>query len=164
MPGASDANSTDFKIENASIKADCLVLDSAMDNTIAEALLQGKPLSLSIASWSNQYFQLANLPADRASWNVVLSRSFSRLNSLFINFLPDMATVTAGVWTESNLFSCWHGGTPFNAAPGPPGIQQGSRYVSILRVCWLSGLADRADGVARGGVLPDAEMHRAASE
>ena len=120
MPGAADANSTDFKIENASIKADCLVLDSAMDNTISEALLQGKPLSLSIGSWSNQYFQLANLPADRASWNVVMSRSFSRLNSLFINFLPDMTKITAGVWTESNLFSCWHGGTPFNAAPVIP--------------------------------------------
>ena len=120
MPGAANANSTDFKIENASIKADCLVLDSAMDNTISEALLQGKPLSLSISSWSNQYFQLANLPAARASWNLVLSRSFSRLNSLFINFLPDMSKITAGVWTESNLFSCWHGGTPFNNAPVPP--------------------------------------------
>jgi hypothetical protein len=35
-----------------------------MDNSISEALLEGKPLSLSIGSWSNQYFQLANLPAD----------------------------------------------------------------------------------------------------
>ena len=42
-----------------------------MDNTISEALLQGRPLSLSISSWNNQYFQLANLPADRASWSVV---------------------------------------------------------------------------------------------
>ena len=120
MPGVTGANSTDFKIENASIKADTLTLDSAMDNTISEALLQGRPLSLSISSWNNQYFQLANLPADRASWSVVMSRSFSRLQSIFINFLPDMTKVTAGIWTESNLFSCWHGGSPFNAAPAIP--------------------------------------------
>jgi hypothetical protein len=121
MPGPSGGpNSTDFRIENATIKADTLTLDSAMDNTLSEALLQGKPLSLSISSWNNQYFQLTNLPADRASWSVVMSRSFSRLNSLFINFLPDMTKVAAGIWTESNLFSCWHGGTPFNANPVVP--------------------------------------------
>ena len=60
-------NSTDFKIENASIKADCLVLDSAMDNTISEALLQGirfrYPSALGVTNTSNwrTFLQIGSL-------------------------------------------------------------------------------------------------------
>ena len=36
------------------------MLDSQLNESIDEALLSGKPLSLSLSSWSDQYFTLAN--------------------------------------------------------------------------------------------------------
>ena len=106
LPAAANL-STAFTIQNCSIKVDTVSLDSQMNESIDEALLQGKPLSLSLSTWNNQYFTLANIANNAGSWSVLLSRSFSRLQSVFINFLP---AAYAGQWTESNMFTCWHGG------------------------------------------------------
>jgi hypothetical protein len=107
--------STSFTIQNATIKADTVMLDSQLNESIDEALLSGKPLSLSLSSWSNQYFTLANIAANAGSWSVLLSRSFSRLQSVFVNFLP--TTALTGVWTLSNLFTSWHGGSGLDQNP-----------------------------------------------
>ena len=57
MPGATDANSTDFKIENASIKADCLVLEGAMDTRFQRRCCRGSrcryPSALGATNTSN---------------------------------------------------------------------------------------------------------------
>ena len=85
------------------------MLDSQLNESIDEALLSGKPLSLSLSSWSNQYFTLTNVAQNAGSWSVLLSRSFSRLQGVFVNFLPTAALT--GTWTLSNLFASWHGGS-----------------------------------------------------
>ena len=98
-----------YSIQNVRLLCDMVSLDSAMNDNIDEALLQGKPLSLAFSSWSNQYFTLTGLPDNNAQFHVLLNRSFSRLQSVFANFLPKWFTAPVGEWNQSTLFSCWHG-------------------------------------------------------
>jgi hypothetical protein len=108
--GGADVNcSTTYEISNVRLLADTISLDGALSDNIDEALLQGKPLSIAYSSWSNQYFTLPGLPDTNAAWNVLINRSFSRLQSVFMNFLPTF-TVPQREWTQTNTFTCWHGG------------------------------------------------------
>jgi hypothetical protein len=103
--GAADVMSQTFEISDVSIKADTLLLDSAVTANIDEALTGGKPLTLHLRPWTVQRYTVTGAP----SFSQIFSRAYSRLLSMFINFLPKKVPTTAGWYTESNLFSCWHG-------------------------------------------------------
>jgi hypothetical protein len=97
--------SQDFELSDVSIKADTLLLDSAVTANIDEALTGGKPLTLHLRPWTVQRYTVTGSP----SFSQIFSRAYSRLLSMFINFLPKKVPAAAGWYTESNLFSCWHG-------------------------------------------------------
>jgi hypothetical protein len=113
---AADNVTQNYSIQNVRLLCDTVSLDSAMNDNIDEALLQGKPLSLAYSSWSNQYFTLTGLPDTNAQFHVLLNRSFSRLQSVFANFLPKWFATPVNEWTQSTLFSCWHGPAPATTA------------------------------------------------
>jgi hypothetical protein len=113
---AAGAITDKYNIQNVRLLCDTIQLDGTMNDTIDEALLQGKPLSLSYSSWSNQYFTLTGIPSNNAQFHVLLNRSFSRLQSVFASFLPKWFTGPVGEWNQSTLFSCWHGPDPTTAA------------------------------------------------
>ena len=52
LPGAANL-STSFTIQNMTIEADTVMLDAQLNESIDEALLSGKPLSMSLSSFSN---------------------------------------------------------------------------------------------------------------
>jgi hypothetical protein len=122
--GGGDVNcSQEYTISNVRLLADTVSLDGAMNDNIDEALLQGKPLTLAHSSWSNQLFPLTGIGNNNASWSVLINRSFSRLQSVFMNFLPSFAAFPVREWNQSNFFACWHGGVDpalcQNAGPVP---------------------------------------------
>jgi hypothetical protein len=114
--GADITCSTDFEISSVEIKADTLLLDSAVTTNIEQALVGGTPLALHLRPWNVTQYEVA---PGATSWNQIFSRAYSRLLSVFVNFMPrQIPTADAGRWTESNLFANWHG-----AADWRPGTQ-----------------------------------------
>jgi hypothetical protein len=100
--------STTFTLEDVQIKADTLLLDSAVTANIDEALTQGKPLTLHLRPWTVQRYTVA-VAGDSINFSQIFSRAYSRLLSMFINFYPKKVPEQSGWWTESNLFAAWHG-------------------------------------------------------
>jgi hypothetical protein len=75
--------STAWRIENAQIKCDILTLDSGLENSYAEYLLQGKTIPIPMNVFVSQSQALAQVSQE----TVNVSRSFTRLKALYINFL-----------------------------------------------------------------------------
>ena len=100
--------STSFTLDDVQIKADTLLLDSAVTANIDEALTGGKPLTLHLRPWTVQRYTVGVTGAS-INFSQIFSRAYSRLLSMFINFMPKKIPVSAGWWTESNLFAAWHG-------------------------------------------------------
>jgi hypothetical protein len=107
-PDAATVLSTGFTLDDVQIKADTLLLDSAVTANIDEALTGGKPLTLHLRPWTVQRYTVG-VTGESINWSQIFSRAYSRLLSLFINFYPKKVPTAAGWWTESNLFSSWHG-------------------------------------------------------
>ena len=97
-----------FTIDEVEVKADTLLLDSAVTNNIEEALVGGKPLSLHLRPWNVTLYNISGT----STFSQIFNRAYSRLLSIFVNFLPKkLPDSYAALWTESNLFSSWHGHT-----------------------------------------------------
>jgi hypothetical protein len=98
--------SDNFQVEEVEFKGDTLLLDSAVTNNIEEALVGGKPLSLHLRPWNVTMYNVAG----STTWSQIFNRAYSRLLSIFVNFRPKkVAEKYAALYTESNLFSSWHG-------------------------------------------------------
>ena len=108
--------SQNFEIPNARILCDLVQCDVAIQNSFTEALAAGRPLQLALSSFSTTMHSIvANGPDGNLSWDVSLSRAYSRIKDLWVTLDND----TRGVWnTESNRFLSWHGksGANENAA------------------------------------------------
>jgi hypothetical protein len=100
--------STSFTLGDVQIKADTLLLDSAVTANIDEALTGGKPLTLHLRPWTVQRYTVGVSGAS-INFSQIFSRAYSRLLSMFINFYPKKVPALSGWWTESNLFASWHG-------------------------------------------------------
>jgi hypothetical protein len=107
-PDAGTDLSTTFTLDDVQIKADTLLLDSAVTANIDEALTQGKPLTLHLRPWTVQRYTVG-VAGTSINFSQIFSRAYSRLLSMFINFYPKKIPAAAGWWTESNLFAAWHG-------------------------------------------------------
>ena len=75
--------STQWHIENAQVKCDILSIDSALENSYAEYLLQGKTIPIPMNVFVSQS---QSLPQQKEE-TVNVTRSFTRLKALYITFL-----------------------------------------------------------------------------
>ena len=125
LPGVFSQN---FQITNARILVDMVQVDVTIQNELTTALAAGKPLQMAFSSYSTtMHSVLAAGAANNLSWDVTLSRAFSRIKDAWVTFDND-AAASRGVWmTESNNFISWHGrpalntfgdSNPYNAAHG----------------------------------------------
>ena len=107
--------STSFQIEEVEFKGDTLLLDSAVISNIEEALVGQKPLSLHLRPWNVTMYNVAGT----STWSQIFNRAYSRLLSIFVNFTPKtVAPEFEELYTESNLFSSWHGDKSQEGAAG----------------------------------------------
>ena len=75
--------STQWHIENAQVKCDILSIDSGLENSYAEYLLQGKTIPIPMHVFVSQS---QSLPGNKEE-TVNVTRSFTRLKALYITFL-----------------------------------------------------------------------------
>ena len=84
-----DNVSSTWQIENVTVKADVVTLDNSLDNEYAQHLLEGKSLPISYSSYVSQSL---SLQTSGGIWTANVTRSFTRLKSLFLttynNTLP----------------------------------------------------------------------------
>ena len=78
--------SSNWQIEDCQIKADVIELDSAVHNEYAAHLMQGHPIPINYTSYITQLQSIAN-----GTIAVNITRSCSRLKSVFINFDQNLA-------------------------------------------------------------------------
>jgi hypothetical protein len=108
-----------FSITNARVLVDMVQLDVTIQNELTTALAAGKPLQLAFSSWSTTMHSV--VPAGAAgnlSWDVTLSRAFSRIKDAWLTFDNDAAN-SRGVWqTETDNFLSWHGKADRNVIGG----------------------------------------------
>ena len=75
-PSGADLSTT-FTLEDMQIKADSLLLDSAVTANIDEALTQGKPLTLHLRPWTVQRYTVS-VAGDSINFSQIFSRAYSR--------------------------------------------------------------------------------------
>ena len=75
--------STSWKIMDAQLKCDILTIDSGLENSYAEYLLQGKHIPIPMQVFISQSQTLSQ--SDQESVNI--TRSLTRLQALYITFL-----------------------------------------------------------------------------
>lgn len=122
--------STSFTITNARILVDMIQTDVTVLNTFREALAAGRPLQMAASSYSTTLHSVLPAGAGNLSWDITLSRAFSRLREIWITFDNDDSR---GVWdTESNHFLSWHGKPDYNlygnSVPYDPDYGEGFRF------------------------------------
>jgi hypothetical protein len=79
--------STSWHIENCQLKADILSIDSALENSYAEYLLQGKSIPIPMSVFVSQSQMLLQQKEE----TVNVTRSFTRLKAAYITFLGNKA-------------------------------------------------------------------------
>jgi hypothetical protein len=167
LPTGPDADilSTTFTLEDVQIKADTLLLDSAVTANIDEALTQGKPLTLHLRPWTVQRYTVAVAGAS-INFSQIFSRAYSRLLSMFINFypkkVPDQQRLVDGVQPLRRLARRrWRRGlAPRHEAD----LQLRSRHLPLPGAARLAALPAGAHRVLRGGLLPAPEVRRRADD
>ena len=78
-----DKLSTTWTIQNVMLKADVVTLDNALDNEYAQHLLEGKTLPISYNTYVSQLLSLQN---SSGNFTANITRSFTRLKSVFTTF------------------------------------------------------------------------------
>jgi hypothetical protein len=88
--------STSYSLSNCRALCDVYQLDSQLHNTYAQHVLSGKPLVFKINSLVNTQFQLQSATP---SFDLSVSRSFSRLNSIFVTMHGATSTTVRDITT-----------------------------------------------------------------
>ena len=87
LADASDAvvstSSTSYEIQEMSLRCAVSKLDSALESSFAQMMMQNKALTIRMNTF---HTQIQSLPAGNAEMSISLVRAFSRLNALFISF------------------------------------------------------------------------------
>jgi hypothetical protein len=100
--------SQNFNITQPRILVDCVQVDVTIQNEIRTHLAAGKPLQLALSTWSTTMHSVLTAGAvGNQSWDVTLSRAFSRVKDIYITFDSDASRGVVN--TESNNFISWHG-------------------------------------------------------
>jgi len=77
------AASQSWLIQNVMLKADVVSLDNSLDNEYAQHLLEGKSLPINYSSYTSQ---LLSLQSSGGTFSANVTRSFTRLKSVFATF------------------------------------------------------------------------------
>ena len=135
---AGAALSTAFVIRSPKILVDQVQLDPYVNETISKQLQDGGKLPMIYSTYFTSRHTLANIaPAAGQSWQVMLSRAFSRVQSLFVSFYSPRgcgrgAGDTRQTQCEATCFLNWHGKpnyNTFNAVnPYQPASGEGFRF------------------------------------
>ena len=89
------ALSTSFELSDCEIKADLLILDSGIVESVSKALAAGMPLNMSLRCWSQAMYPIS---ATGGSFSQNITRSYSRLKAAYVTFRPTKAkTAQAGI-------------------------------------------------------------------
>ncbi len=89
-----------FELELVGTATDCITLDNAVDNQIADHILSGKPLPIYYKTYISQYQTLSTTTLNA---NVAIARAVSRLNAIFISFNYGNSAAAAAFRTN-NVF------------------------------------------------------------
>jgi hypothetical protein len=73
-----------WAIQNVMVKADVITLDNTLDNEYAQHLLEGKTLPI---SYNTYVSQLLSLQTSSGNFTANITRSFTRLKSVFATFM-----------------------------------------------------------------------------
>ena len=115
--GTNQALSTTFEISDCELKADLLILDSGIVESVSKALAAGTPLNMPLRCWSQAMYPIS---ATGGSFSQNITRSYSRLKAAYITFRPTKSkTAESGIWTQSNQFTCHHGGSAMDLHTAP---------------------------------------------
>ena len=98
-PFAAADTSQLWSIENPEVKRDVCTLDSAVDNSIASHLLEGKNLDIHYSAYITQEQVVAGL-----QFSVNVNRNISRLQTRFIIFFRARGDGSNTYYKEANLF------------------------------------------------------------
>ena len=100
-----DHVSTTWQMENVTVKADVVTLDNSLDNEYAQHLLEGKSLPISYSSYVSQ---LLSLQTSGGVWTANITRSFTRLKSLFLTTYNNTKPLNPRVFYGSDLARDWN--------------------------------------------------------
>ena len=84
-------SSTSYEIQEMSLRCAVSKLDSALESSFAQMLMQNRALTLRMNTYHSQ---IQSLPAGNTDMSISLVRAFSRLNALFITFQGSSAADT----------------------------------------------------------------------
>ena len=115
--GDAQALSTSFEIADVEAKADLLILDSGIVESINKALAGGTGLNMPLRNWSQAMYPIS---ATGGAFSQNITRAYSKLKAAFITFRPTLAKAEdRGFWTECNQFTCHHGGGAMDLYTAP---------------------------------------------
>ena len=98
------ANTSDsWKIQNVQVKVDVLTLDNTMENGFVSHLLSGKSLPICYSTYISSFQSILTGDNGQQKTRVNISRSLSRLKSVFITLDKENTTPSA-VYKEFNNF------------------------------------------------------------
>ena len=100
FPRATTSNA--WQIQDCQIKADVIELDSAVHNEYASHLMQGHPIPINYTSYITQLQTIG----ENQNISVNITRSCSRLKSVFINF--DRAQAQAAAASKTLIKKSWN--------------------------------------------------------
>jgi hypothetical protein len=115
--GSGQALSTTFEISDVEAKADLLILDSGIVESINKALAEGTGLNMPLRNWSQAMYPIS---ATGGAFSQNITSAYSKLKAAFITFRPTLAKeLEKGLWTECNQFTCHHGGGAMDLHSAP---------------------------------------------
>lgn len=82
-----------WQIQNVMLKADVVTLDNSLDNEYAQHLLEGKTLPI---SYNTYVSQLLSLQTSSGNFTANITRSFTRLKSVFATFYQSTQLALGG--------------------------------------------------------------------
>jgi len=123
--------SRSYELTQCRILGDVVSVDSAIQNQISSALLEGKALPLHFKTWSNSVHTVAS---GGGNFAVNLSRGFSRLSTIFVNFSNNRTTGQSTQWSEVSAYTNWHGRTNINPNQDTPYDFNADSYKAQLSI------------------------------
>jgi hypothetical protein len=91
--------STEWELQNVELKCDLVTLDSALENSMAQHLLNGGTFPINYSTFVSQQQVLTNMIS-----SVNINRSASRLKTVFISFFKSQGDNTKHILKDTNLF------------------------------------------------------------
>ena len=103
-PFTSTNTSNSWKIQNVQLKVDVCTLDNQLDNQYTEVLLSGKSLPINYSTYISQFQSILSGTNGQQKVRINISRSLSRLKSVFVTLDKADTSTQSAVYKEFNNF------------------------------------------------------------